>query len=153
MLEMWGHFMNKRSGVHKQIKYLLKQNLEIDKILAEFPLSDGHYNIPEDGYKRMVEAGFLVAQTTKQLGQYFADKDIKVFNVTAKVHCMLHIILLSKWQHPALTWCYSGEDFMGILKTLLQSCTSGNNPFQAMNKATKHYNLGCQLKWDKDAKQ
>ena len=151
LCEMWVHFMNKRNTRHKQIRFLLKSNVEMDNILAEFPVGDGHYRLPEDGYKRFVTACFEVAQTTKALNEFYAGIEIKVFNVTAKVHCMLHVALLARWMHPALTWCYAGEDFIRVVQTLLQSCIRGNNPFQAMNKATRHYTLGPQLAWDKEA--
>lgn len=153
LLAMWRHFMNKGNTIHKQIRFLLKKNIEIDSIVGEFPVSEGYYCIPEDGYQRLVEASFQVAQTTKSLNEHYNAEDTKAFTVTAKVHCILHVVLLAKWMHPALTWCYAGEDFMRVVQTLLQSCVRGNTPMQAMNKATRHYMLGSQLAWDKDAKQ
>ena len=149
--EMWVHFMDKGDDQHKKIRFLLKNNIELDNILAEFPVTDGHYRFPEAGYRRFVSACFKVAQTTKALNEFYAGQDTRVFNVTSKAHCMLHVALLAKYLHPALVWCYKGEDYMRVVQTLLQSCVRGNNPFQAMNKATRHYMLGSQLAWDKDA--
>ena len=149
--EMWNHFMDQRDIQHKKIRFLLKNNAELDDILAEYSVTDGHYRLPEDGYQRFVTACFKVAQTTKALNEFYAGQDIRVFNVTSKVHCMLHVALLAKYLHPAMVWCYKGEDYMRVVQTLLQSCVRGNNPFQAMNKATRHYMLGSQLAWDKDA--
>ena len=76
-------------------------------------------------------------------------KGIRVFNVTAKSHMLMHLALYAGHVHPKLGWCFQGEDFMRVIQTLLQSCIRGNNPFQSMSKATVHYNLAKQLQYEK----
>lgn len=151
LLQMWTAFSNKNKPEHKLIRLLLKKNVKFDETLDQHPTSD-YYNLPSEVHKEFVEDAFSVAQMHKQLNEIYAAQDMKVFNVTAKTHCVLHIAMAAEWVHPGLYWCYSGEDFMRVIQVLLQSCVRGNQPFAAMNKACKHYNLGSQLRWEKEAK-
>lgn len=154
LLEMWGQFSSKRDTQHKQIKLLLKKNVKVDQTLASHPTSE-YYRLPEGVHEEFVSDCFAVAQIHKQLGEWYSKQEnpIRIFNMTAKSHCVLHIALAAEFVHPGLTWCYSGEDFMRVVQVLLQSCVRGNQPFATMNKACKHYNLGSQLRWAKEAKK
>ena len=92
---------------------------------------------------------FTVGQLHKQLSDHFKSKDIKIFNMTAKSHMLMHIALLAEHVHPTLGWCFQSEGFMRVVQRLLQSCVRGNNAVQAMGKATIHYNLGKHLQYKK----
>lgn len=146
---MWTRFMN-QTLVHKQIKLLLKKTLELDQILDDHRLVDGYYKLPEAVHEQFVSACFALGQLHKQVSEHYAAENIKIFNITAKTHCLMHIALLSKFFHPGLAWCFQGEDFMRVVQRLLQSCVRGNSTYQAMIKSTHHYNLAMQLRYEKE---
>ena len=149
LLHLWSAKMDKSDGQHKRIRLLLKKNVEMEQILERSPTSDGYLALPSDGATTLVETTATVVQLQKQLGEHYQAKGIRVFNVTAKSHMLMHLALYAGHVHPKLGWCFQGEDFMRVIQTLLQSCIRGNNPFQSMSKATVHYNLAKQLQYEK----
>ena len=48
-----------------------------------------------------------------------------VFNCTIKLHAVWHIGYNSKWENPRSSWCWMGEDFMKVSRTLLFSGSKG----------------------------
>ena len=158
MLHLWAKFMAKKGdkqkvGVHKMIYLLLKQVDDMNTILNHHPPRDGHFSLPTEEGDKFIKACFTMGQLHKQLSEHFSDAGVKVFNITAKSHCMMHTALDCKSIHPCLVWCYQGESFMRVVQRLLQSCVRGNHAFNAMAKATRHYNLGMQLKYEEEAKR
>ena len=151
ILDVWAHFM-KATDEHKAIKLLLKKTHQLNCILDNHKVQDGYIALPERIGNTFIDACFTMAQLQKQLGESFKAQGIKIFTMTAKTHCMMHTALLCKAIHPALVWCYQGESFMRVVQRIMQSCVRGNNPFNAMSKATEHYNLGMQLRYEEESK-
>ena len=48
----------------------------------------------------------------QQVGQLENHNGIRVFHLTFKAHWLLHAIYNSRYYHPALGWCFMGEDGM-----------------------------------------
>ena len=153
IVQVWKHFCNKKDKTHRMITALLETSAELDDILARYPTKAGYFALPEAAGDEFIEKCFLVGQLQKQLNEHFKAAAIKIFNLTAKNHCMMHAALVSKLVHPGLVWCYQGEDFMKAVKRLVMSCVVGNNAFQAMSKATIHYNLAQHLQYEEEARR
>ena len=59
-----------------------------------------------------------------------------------------HCALVAQYVHPALTWCYAGEDMMGRVQRMVKACVRGATQVGSMSKATKHYMLGMHLRFE-----
>jgi len=125
----------------------LELNIQLDKTLDDYPVSQGFFKLPEAAAEEFVETAMTMAQLTKTVSQACKASGINAFSVTAKTHDLVHIAMLSKFIHPALTWCFGGEDYMRIVQRLIQSCLSGNNFWRSPIKATSHYRLAMHLKF------
>ena len=148
-VHLWKKVMSPKDKVHRRVKILLETNLELDRLLDAYPTTAGHWSLPKDVAKTFKQHMFTVGQLHKQLSDHFKAIDIKIFNMTAKSHMLMHIALLSEHVHPTLGWCFQSEGFMRVVQRLLQSCVRGNTAVQAMGKATIHYNLGKLLQYKK----
>ncbi len=47
--------------------------------------------------------------------------------------------LETRYLNPRMTWCYSGEDFMGKIRPLVGSSVRGNSMWGAIAKAFEKY--------------
>ena len=83
--------------VEEQNEYLvdsfLKFNVEIGTILNDFHPRYGFLAVP-------------LQEATNSLPINL------VFNLTSKIHFVLHSLFNARWLHPSLVWCYKGEDQM-----------------------------------------
>ena len=146
MLAVWQEF-GKESEWYDQLCLILELNIQLDKTLDDYPVSQGFFKLPEAAAEEFVETAMTMAQLTKTVSQACKASGINAFSVTAKTHDLVHIAMLSKFIHPALTWCFGGEDYMRIVQRLIQSCLSGNNFWRSPIKATSHYRLAMHLKF------
>ncbi len=45
----------------------------------------------------------------------------------------------TRYLNPRMTWCFSGEDFMGKIRPLMASSTRGNSMWGAIAKGFEKY--------------
>ena len=135
LLDLWTEKMNPGDGQHIRVKLFLKLYWELKELLETFSPTYGHMAIPEAQYKKVFGAGLTMAQLRNQLSEHFDAEDIKIFNVTSKMHFALHSLQYSKFIHPFLVWCYKGESTMHRAQTLWKSCLAGSKHWQASKKA------------------
>ena len=135
LLDLWTEKMNPGDEQHIRVKLFLKLNWELKEVLETFSPTYGHMAIPEAQYNKVFGAGLTMAQLHNQLSEHFDAEDIKIFNVTSKMHFALHSLQYSKFIHPFLVWCYKGESTMHRAQTLWKSCLAGSKHWQASKKA------------------
>lgn len=150
LVELWEKYMSK-SKSHQKILMLLQKTSRMNDIISEFPVAGGYFKLPAHAAKELAETAFLVGALQKQLSQEYTAAGIKAFTFTPKTHMLQHVALLSKHIHPALTWCYQGEDMMRNAQRLLQACVRGNSPAGTMLKAAAHYKIAMQMKFRGEA--
>jgi len=49
------------------------------------------------------------------------------------------VALETRYLNPRMTWCYSGEDFMGKVRPLVASSVRGNTMWGAIGKGFEKY--------------
>ena len=59
-----------------------------------------------------------------------------------KFHFLAHVALHSRIANPRLSWTYTDEAFMGIVKKIVESCVSGTSPTRIVSKLCKKWLLG-----------
>ena len=93
---------------YRKVAVLLKLNKEFEDILREYPVSEGHFALPADAAGRLEQNFQNFGALYVYLSDYYKEQDIRVFNVTSKVHATQHIVERSGEIHPALTSCWRG---------------------------------------------
>ena len=105
---LWQNCMSVRITVHKKINTMLKQIALAESILSEHI---GEVALPAPSADKFKHAVFAFCQLHVQLSEHFENEGVKVFNVTAKSHMLLHAALLSKYLNPVLVWCFKRRGF------------------------------------------
>ena len=108
---------------------------EMDDILDDNP----GWKLTGDVYEKFLYRAHGFCCLYSECAQQAAARTWELFDVTVKLHYLLHIAKASKYIHPKLGWCWSGEHFMKISKQLLASCSRGRSPTSACVKMTDKY--------------
>ena len=69
------------------------------------------------------------------LMDHYQGEGRRLYNMTSKTHFSIHSLLLAKFVHPAMTWCYKGESTMHRLQVLWKACLPGCKHWQVGMKA------------------
>ena len=141
--EIWSRYMDRTNVQHVQVEIFLTESCNIESVL-ERNSPDVHKLPPDDAraYSLAVERYCVVYNA---LGNYYA-KEIApprpLFNVTVKAHYMMHTALLAKWWNPRAGWCYSGEDYMNVIRKVMALCARHLEAYDVPNKFCYKYRLG-----------
>ena len=99
--------------------------------------------------ERVALKGFIFEynQCLTQLGRHFHSRGQPYFNYTPKNHFLCHMgVDASKSGiSPRLGWCFQGEDFMRLVKTLSVASNRGVDPGNLVNKVVEKYLRGLDL--------
>ena len=90
---------------------------------------------------------FEYNQTLSRLALHFHRQGKAYCNFTIKNHYLLHIGLFSAKTgiNPRLAFCYQGEDFMSVLKTLVAGSSRGVESAKLIDKVVPKYCRGLDL--------
>ena len=108
--------------IHRVIALMLKLNVKMEEILTEHK----HLNaLPKSEAKTFTAAAFGMAQCMHEAAEHYLTDDIKMFDITAKLHMIMHCALLAEHINPRLVWCFTGEDMMKQYSTLVGASAKG----------------------------
>ena len=98
----------------------------------------------------MAIASFSKAYT--KVATYYDNLDeVKaVFNVTPKFRMLQHVADRCADLNPRYGWCYSGEDYMHICRTLTQSCVRATKRAAVQGKVLTKYKGGLHVQMCSD---
>jgi len=147
MLALWSAHMSHAEITHRRIRLLLDLNVRIAKTLDDFAPARGYMAVPDPPYSELTAACLNMVQLHGQLLEHFKEADVKVFNLTAKSHFVVHVLLLSRYVHPYLVWCFKGEQMMRRWQGVWQSCLSGAKPELASTRAALKYRSALGLRF------
>ena len=133
VLNVWTNLMDSTSMMHLQVRAALTAAVHMDSLLEDCPplLGDGHFTLPADEARAFREATsvFLDCFAALQLSD-------RRFNFTIKAHHLSHTALRCTDLNPRCSWCYMGEDYMHVVKGLVQSCCRGVSLAELSNKVS-----------------
>ena len=87
-----------------------------------------------------------MAHLNLHVWRHFAQEDVPpIFQVTSKMHMLQHLTENSGALNPRMTWCYSQEDFMGVVRHMAQNCAAGTPPLMAGAKLMDHWLIAFEL--------
>ena len=82
---------------------------------------------------------FLFAQCQNALIHHY-HPHVALFNMTSKMHYVLHMGLIAQYINPGLGSCWQGEDLMNVAPRLVRAASAGNTPgILVQNKAMDKY--------------
>jgi len=138
LLHIWRDPHNPSIEIHRMLLVMLKANNNMEEILDEHRYEAA---LPALAAQRFVDNAFRMAHLQHLIYCHFNDEPLLrgSFAITIKLHMVLHIALHSHEISPRLTWNFTGEDSMGILKTLGQNCSKGVQPQDVCTKMLSHW--------------
>jgi hypothetical protein len=131
----WEHYMDETEIVHRLIKLLLEASIAMETVLTDHREK---FVLPHDAYENYVRSTHLYLQYNNALRNEFGTR-LALFHITPKMHYLLHIAYSSKHLNPRLSWCYSGEDFVGKFKNLVKSQQVGTPHHKVVAKVARKY--------------
>ena len=105
LLATWDNFMNSNLALHRQIRLMLKLNVHIENILSDYAHEIALPAAPAESFKR---TAFQMGQVYSMVAEYFlTEVAYKLFDVTCKLHHVMHCALLAKYLSPRKVWCFT----------------------------------------------
>ena len=74
-----------------------------------------------------------------ELGRLLHAQAAAMFNYTIKNHILEHVALDAQKLHPMWSWTFASEDFMMVVRKLVQSVAPGSKPVHIQNKLLNKY--------------
>ena len=148
MVKIWEETLNPQVEVHRMILQMFRMNNKMEDLLH---IHRNDTVLPAASAAEFVDAAFKMAHLNNLIHEHFKQEpDIPdIFAITIKLHMVLHVALHSHQISPRLTWNFTGEDEMGILKVLGQNCCKGVQPEDVASKMLLHWRYGMHLEMGK----
>ena len=140
LAHVWEAHYNPHCLVHRKIRAMLIANATMEllmtknKKLTAFPSADA---------LKMRNQCHVMARLMWDLSQHFAAEEglPHMFICTSKLHMLVLICEYTQAVSPRLFWCYSAEDFMGVIRKICRNCAKGTPPLQGGQKALEHWRM------------
>ena len=127
ILEIWQDAMNPADSMHIAVHTCLTASVRLDEILDEHT----GFILPASVADEFLSNAVRYVQHNSLLANYLG---LPLFNITMKLHYMLHGARNAKFLNPRVSWCFQGEDYMQHMRVLAHSCLRGLSMEQAQSK-------------------
>ena len=134
---LWKQRMDHDLLLHKQIALLLDTSVAMDMMLHESSTETWRWS-QEESAKFMGHVWRYV-RLYATIAHHYLLQGLLLFNVTVKLHYLVHLGMRAKELSPRLAWCFAGEDFMQKMALLASSCVKGNRPHAVSCKMMQKY--------------
>ena len=114
----------------------------MDRILDD---NHGEFVVCAEDASELIAVGMVHLNVFWELREHFAEDDFPMFQLTSKGHYLMHSCLLAGFLHPHLSWAYTGEDFMGKIRGLAQSCSKRGLLWQVSGKVLQKWLVAMHL--------
>ena len=125
--------------VHRKIRLLLSLNVMMEEILNEHKDAPA---LPTEAAATFRATALSMGRVLSQVAEHYAYEGWQLFDMTSKLHFIMHIADLSSHINPRRTWCFLGEDFMQKMQRLGKSCMKGNTTARATCKLAQRHRTG-----------
>ena len=114
----------------------------MEEILRE---NKGEFVLDGAASQELHERALSFVHVYTAVAQAYNTQGLRLFNVTIKMHYLVHASAEAGFLNPGLLWTYSGEDMMQRVRHLAASCARGTPPWligaKFMAKYTQALNL------------
>ena len=144
MLLVWQKHCRNRNSVDKSVLSGLQCMCKLQAILHEYK---------DDPFLPVNTAKLFTGHVNMFLHEYsvlanLADKELKLlFNVVPKHHALWHLGQRSAFLNPRLGNTMIDEDFVGICKSIVQSCAHGTESHLIPCSFIEKYMWGKHMQW------
>ena len=121
--------------------------LTLSRRLDDLVFENKTFKLSEDERQDLCQGIFEYNQLQTKLARHFHLEGLPFCNFTVKNHYMCHIGLIAAntGVSPRVAFCYQGEDFMSLMKTLCAGSHRGVAPAALVNKVIDKYLRGLDL--------
>ena len=138
LLHIWHDLHNPSIEIHRMLLVMLKANNRMEELLDEHRYETA---LPALSAQQFVDNAFRMAHLQHLIHSHLSEEPLLrgSFAITIKLHMVLHIALHSHQISPRITWNFTGEDSMGVLKKLGRNCSKGVQPHDVSTKMLSHW--------------
>ena len=148
LLHVWQNFYNPGVLWQRRIEVMMKCNIGMEKILTKYAHAVA---LPKPAANQFKALAFSMAQLQTQVAEHFLTEGGQhLFDITSKLHMVLHSALMSEHRSPRRVWCFMGEDFMHWTQVLAGNCSKGNPAPSVINEMITHWRLGVHFNFTSD---
>ena len=104
----------------------LQAAVQISRLLEVFATA-GHF-LTDAQHAMAMQALWAFCKAYTQLAMDASQRQRLQFNMVNKFHCLVHLVLNSKFLNPTTVWTYPFEDLMGRMKRVAMASKSGLVP-------------------------
>jgi len=147
--KVWLEFYTNTVLVHRHVELVLRTSVAMDAMI------DAHqdlFSLPAPAARDLVNTCFAHLYAFWELRQHWAGEQYPLFQLTQKGHYLMHSCLLAHELNPRLSWCYTGEDFMGKMRDVCGACSKGCSCWAVSNKTMDRWSLAMHLTLTNPAK-
>ena len=119
----------------------------LSRLLDDIVFGNKSFLLSEPERVQLRAGIFQYNQLLTQLARHFHTRGLPYCNFLPKIHFLMHIgVNTSKsGVSPRLAWCFQGEDFMSLLKSLCTSSSRGIDSAKLVMKVNEKYLRGLDL--------
>ena len=136
---IWTEHMDATSELHVLVQLVLQFSALIDRKLREE--ADSWHPTPKT-CDDLMTAALSMLQCMTRLSKEYLRQQRCLFQLTFKSHWLVHALQIAAWISPVHVWTYSGEDYMGKGKILMQACLRGRKPLAALTRFVAQFARG-----------
>ena len=142
LLHTWSIFM--RHGQHHDVLVhtLLTKQLQIQDILHE---NKRYAFLPNDLAEKVLETIEQLLETYTLLCNEADRNHVLLWNMAPKFHWLWHLGHKARYLNPRRGNCMIDEDFVGVAKTIVQSCASGTAAHNVPSSFIDKYRWGLHM--------
>ena len=107
-------------------------------------LSEGDIFLTAGEHAKLKTAMDECLRCYSALARLSMEQDERRWSIVSKHHFMWHLTWQGQYLNPRLWWRYGFEDFMGICRSLAESCTSGTASLKVAHRICDTYLLAQQ---------
>lgn len=142
LLAIWERHMNSEEVVHKQIHLAMKLSVKAEELLDTPHTSHRLPPAVSEEIKRCLDGMLSMLSAIRS---HYNSEGRLLFNYTIKHHYLQHVALRISRLTARSSWCYSGENFMHIIKRIVAASVKGCVGVKSVNKATQKFAAGMAI--------
>lgn len=136
---IWSEHMDATKEVHVLVQLVLQFSALIDRKLRE---EADKWHPSSKTCEEVMTAALTMLQCMTRLTKEYLGQQRCLFQLTFKCHWLIHALQIAAWISPVHVWTYSGEDYMGKGKILMQACLRGRKPLAALTRFVGQFARG-----------
>jgi hypothetical protein len=142
LLAVFELHMTEGDAIHEQIRLAMKLSVRVEELLDR-PVAS--HRLPPEVSEEIRTSVDAMLALVSAVGRHYKVEGRSLFHYTIKNHYLQHLSLRMWRMNPRASWCYSGENFMHVIKRIVGACVKGAGGVNVVNKATKKFVCGMAI--------